>query len=79
MVDVPAFSVIFVDVDMFHAIPANVVVTVLDPSVIVLTLLLLDVSIPIVTLKFLVSKVPLVTVSVLVPMLSASASSTEPP
>ena len=53
--------------------------TVLLPSVTVLTLLLLDDRDPAVTLKFFVSKAPLVTVSMFVPMLRASASSTEPP
>ena len=76
-VEVPALNVRFV-------LAANTgelefVVTVLDPSVIVLTLELLDDKEPAVTLKFLVSNVPLVTVRVLLPMFSASASWTVPP
>jgi len=57
--------------------PASV--SVLDPNVTVLTLLLLDDIAFAVTLKFLVSNVPFVTVRVADPILSASASSTEPP
>ena len=77
IVDVPAFKVRFVLV--VNTGEFDDVVTVLDPRLIVRTLLLLDDKEPAVTLKFLVSNVPLVTVRVLLPMFSASASSTVPP
>ena len=77
IVDVPALSVKFVEV--VKVIGTLLKLTVLDPSVIALTLLLLDDKEPAVTLKFLVSNVPLVTVRVCVPMFSASASSSVPP
>jgi hypothetical protein len=77
--DVPELNVRFVLFEKFTGAAVALNVTVLDPSVIVLTLLLLDDKTSAVTLKFLVSNVPLVTVKVNNPMFSASTSSTVPP
>ena len=74
----PALKVRFVVVVVFQAVPEADRVTVLLPSVMVLTLELEDIA-PAVTLKFLVSNVPFVTVSVFEPIFSASTSSTMPP
>ena len=79
MLDVPALNVklVIVPASMAETVPLKV--TVLEPRVIVLTLLFEDDKEPAVTLKFLVSNVPLVTVKAVVPIFNASASSTEPP
>ena len=71
--ELAAFKVKFVKVPMPTTVPA-VNVTVLEPSVIVLTLELVDAKVPAVTAKLAVLNVPFVTVSAFDPMFNASAS-----
>jgi hypothetical protein len=74
--DVLALKVKFVVVAKFIAVggePVPLNVTVLEPNVIVLLLVLLELRAPAVTLKLAVLNVPEVTVSIALPILSASA------